>query len=80
MDKIIQARKLLEQKVMESGFADDIYTLTHDKISGLIAEVEKELNITDDDTDDGTRWYDDIRQDMMDAMYERYAKWLMGES
>ena len=76
MEKIDEARKLLESKVRNAGFEDDVYTLVFDKVSAFIGEVEKELGTIDDDDSDGTCWYDDVREDMMSVLYKRIGEWL----
>lgn len=75
MEDISKARNLLEEKVKSVSFEDDVYTLVFEKVMGLILEVEKELGTIDDEEDD-VRWYDDVRHDMMDILYERIGNWL----
>ena len=68
------ARQLLEEKVKSCGFEDEVYSLVFGKVSECINEVEDELGEIDDDDD--TMWYDEVREDMMQLLYDRIGEWL----
>ena len=73
-DILGKARKLLEEKVKSCDFEDEIYTLVFEKVSECIDKVEDEIGYIDDDDD--TMWYDEVREDMMEVLYDRIGEWL----
>ena len=68
------ARQLLEEKVKSCDFEDEMYSLVFEKVGECINEVEDELGEIDDDDD--TMWYDEVREDMMQLLYDRIGEWL----
>ena len=79
MDKWQKAEQLLEEKVRGREFGDEVYTLVHDLVSDCIADVEAEIDgLHDTDgEDDGTMWYDDTREDMVQILCKRIGEWLL---
>ena len=69
-----EARQLLEEKVKSCGFEDEMYSLVFGKVGECINEVEDELGEIADDDD--TMWYDEVRKDMMQLLYDRIGEWL----
>ena len=79
MKTIEDAVKLLEQKVQNANIEDEVYTLAHNLVSEKIQEVEKELGDDFDGDCDDTMWYDDVREDLMFAIYDKIRVWLNKE-
>lgn len=76
MEKWEKALELLEERVNNCEFRDEVYTMVGDIISNNICDIEKELGMSDDSDEDGVAWYDEIMEDMRFVLYNRIAKWL----
>ena len=76
MEKWEKALELLEKRVKECEFQDEVYTMVGDIIRNNICDIEKELGMTDDDLDDGVAWYDETMEDMRFVLYDRIGEWL----
>lgn len=77
MTKWKKAQELLQKRINEYDFRDDVYTLVDNIVSDKISEIETELDMSESDMfDDDVAWYDEIREDMKQVMYERISKWL----
>ena len=76
MEKWEKALELLEKRVKECDFQDEVCTMVDDIIRSNICDIEGELGIADDDLDNGAAWYDEIMEDMRFVLYNRIAKWL----
>ena len=76
MEKWEKALELLEKRVKEYEFRDEVYTMVDNIISNNICDIQKELDITDNDLDDDVAWYDEIMEDMRFVLYDRIAEWL----
>lgn len=77
MTKWEKAQELLQKRINEYDFRDDVYTLVDNIISDKISEIETELDMSESDMfDDDVAWYDEIREDTKQVMYERISKWL----
>ena len=76
MKKILNAEQKLLEKARNFNFEDELYTIVLDKVSQLIALTEKEEGISNSTNDDGVAWYDDVRYDAIDILYERIADWI----
>lgn len=76
MEKWEKALELLEERVNNCEFRDEVYTMVDDIISNNICDIEKELGMSDDLDEDGVAWYDEIMEDMRFVLYNRIAKWL----
>ena len=81
MENWQKAQELLEERVKNHVFNDEIQTMVNDIIHEKIAKIEQELDMGDGDIDkDGVAWYDSIMEDMRDDLYkriERMASWLI---
>ena len=77
-EKWEKAEELLVKKVKETQIEDAVYELAFEKVGDLIKEVEKELGIDEDEDDDGTRWYDELREEMMSMIYDKVRDFLEG--
>ena len=75
-EKILNAERKLLEKARNFNFEDELYTIVLDKVSQLIALTEKEEGISNSTDDDGVAWYDDVRYDAIDILYERIADWI----
>ena len=76
MEKILNAEQKLLEKARNFNFEDELYTIVLDKVSQLITLTEKEVGINNSTDDDGVAWYDDVRYDAIDILYERIADWV----
>ena len=75
MAKKDKAVKLLAKKVEDVNFEDEVYTLVFEMVTNIINDVEKELGDIDEENADEC-WYDDVREEMMDILYDRIGSWL----
>ena len=77
MEKWEKAQELLQEKINKCDFKDEVYTMVDDIISNNIVDIEKELEMNESDIlDDDVAWYDEIKEDMRQTLYERISKWL----
>lgn len=78
MEKWEKALDLLQKRVNECDFQDEVYTMVDDIIRTNISNIEKEVGLTDDDLDDtdGVAWYDEVMEDMRFVLYKRIREWL----
>ena len=76
MEKWEKALDLLQKRVNECDFHDEVYTMVDDIIRSNISNIEKEVGITDDDLDDDVAWYDEVMEDMRFVLYKRIGEWL----
>lgn len=77
MEKWEKAQELLNDRINEHDFKDEVYTLVDDIISDNIIKIEKELDMSDNDIlDDDVAWYDELKEDMRQVLYDRISKWL----
>lgn len=76
-----------EQKVREFAnkelIEDRVYELAQDLVNKYIGKVEEEFTITDEngvecDGDNGTMWYDDVREDAMKIIFEKINAFFKG--
>ena len=75
-EKILNAERKLLEKARNFNFEDELYTIVLDKVSQLIILTEKEEGISNSTDDAGVAWYDDVRYDAIDILYERIADWV----
>lgn len=77
MEKWEKALELLQKRVNECDFQDEVYTMVDDIIRTNISNIEKEVGLTDDDLDDtdGVAWYDEVMEDMRFVLYRRIKEW-----
>lgn len=78
MDKLQKAEQLLEEKVKECSFEDGFYTLVYDLISDCTDDVESEIDGLRDvnNYNEGTMWYDDVHEKMLQILCDRIREWL----
>ena len=77
MEKWEMASELLEERLKDCEFQDEVYTMVDDIIRTNISNIEKELGMTDDDFGgDDVTWYDELMEDMRSILYNRIGKWL----
>lgn len=77
MEKWEMASELLEERLKDCEFQDEVYTMVDDIIRTNISSIEKELGMTDDDFGgDDVTWYDELMEDMRSILYKRIGKWL----
>ena len=76
MEKWEKAVELLQKRVNECDFQDEIYTVVDNIIRNNISEIEKEVGIADDDISDDVAWYDEVMEDMRFVLYKRIREWL----
>ena len=79
MEKWEKALELLQKRVNECSFQDEVYTMVDDIIRSNISDIEEELEMSDDELDDDVAWYDEIMEDMRFVLYDRIAKWLKSD-
>ena len=77
MEKWEKALELLQKRVNECDFQDEVYTMVDNIIRTNISNIEKEVGLTDDDLDDtdGVAWYDEVMEDMRFVLYRRIKEW-----
>ena len=77
MEKWEKALEMLQKRVNECDFQDEVYTMVDNIIRTNISNIEKEVGLTDDDLDDtdGVAWYDEVMEDMRFVLYRRIKEW-----
>lgn len=77
MEKWEKAQELLQKEINECDFSDEVYTMVDNIISDKIQNIENKLDMSDNDIfDDDVAWYDELKEDMRQVLYERISKWL----
>ena len=83
---IYEAERELAKRVAKRPIEDAVYELAFEVVQKIILEMEGEFCIVDidglpcmsDSGNDGC-WYDDVRDEMMQDVYEKVKRFLTGE-
>ena len=82
---ISDAERMVREMTNKEQIEDRVYELAQSLIDGYIKKVEDEHRImvngkpASEELGSGEEWYDEIKDDMMKAVFERISDWMKGD-